>query len=85
MPFYEYKCRLCENEQVIFHSMSEDMTDQECESCNQPALERVISSLEKKVVNKNTSKTRIKDFIHVSKKALSEEKQALKGRTKDDH
>ena len=82
MPFYEYICSSCKEEQLLFHSMSEDLTDTACPSCGADKLVRLISSLEREVKVHSTPKSRIKDFIKSSKDDLDIEKNTLKGRGK---
>lgn len=43
MPTYEYRCKACDAELEIFHSMSEDART-ECPECGEHKLKRLISA-----------------------------------------
>ena len=43
MPTYEYRCKACEAEMEIFHSMTEDART-ECPECGEQELIRLISA-----------------------------------------
>lgn len=83
MPFYEYKCAVCESEQLVFHLMSEDMTGSVCDHCGESSLERLLSKLQKVTAKGSTVHSRVRDFIESSKSALSHERESLKGREKE--
>ena len=83
MPFYEYKCTVCDSEQLVFHLMSDDMTGADCDHCGEPSLERLFSTLQKIASIDSTVHSRVRDFIESSKGALSHERDSLKGREKE--
>jgi len=42
MPTYDYKCKLCNKEHEIFHSISAK-PEKKCPSCGKAGLERMVS------------------------------------------
>ena len=80
MPFYHYKCKLCNETVEKFHGMNEKLTD--CDLCfNQDCLYKLINT---NISVGHVSKVGniVKDFIEASKEELREAKESLDKRNK---
>ena len=78
MPVYCYKCKDCEFEFEVRHSMSYE--DQKCNSCDSEDVFKIPSlSLNRSIQTRPVRAGKVVDeYIHDAKKEIKEEKKRLK-------
>ena len=81
MPRYSYKCSSCEFEQIIFHSISEEIDF--CTNCENVGT--MIKLLTTPVYKKKTNKSQVgemtREYIEMNREVLEQEKENAKRET----
>ena len=77
MPLYCYKCKDCEYQFEVRHSMH--FEDQNCKKCQSPKVFRIPSiSVTKKFFAERKPGEVVKDYIENAKKEIKKEKNIMK-------
>lgn len=82
MPFYEYHCDNCANEELIFLLMSDKHEERKCDKCKGGIMNRVFSELPPDINLGSTPQQRVKTFLDEAKRELKDDQATLKKREK---
>ena len=86
MPRYQYECKICGANEIVFHLIDE--THEDCNNCNsEDSMVKIVSVANIKTKTKAKQISKIGDitkkFIEENREILKQQKEDSKGNTHD--